>query len=167
MALQRPLICETAHSNMLPLLYAEGVGHFLKSASEYAKGRSVEKSRAKRNQIQVDIETAHPAVNRCYGYVDNISGTGISIVLREGELPARQRSVILNFKIWTGREILYRKIYARRVSPGQGKIALEFTRSDFNAMSIIRELMFYQRNNDKTSRAQAYRYSSTPDRLTA
>ena len=127
----------------------------------------MEKRTAKRNQIQVDIEIAHPGANRCYGYAENISRTGVSIVLREGELPPRQRSVILNFKIWTGEETLYRKIYARVVRPGQGKIALEFTRSDFTAESIIRELMFYQRKNDETSRVQRNSYRLTQDRLTA
>jgi hypothetical protein len=66
----------------------------------------VEKRTAKRNKIQVDIEIAHPGANRCYGYAENISCTGVSIVLCEGELPPRQRSVILNFKIWTGEETL-------------------------------------------------------------
>jgi len=127
----------------------------------------VENREAKRNQIQVDIEIAHPTANRCYGYAENISRTGISVVLCEGALPPQQRSVILNFKIWTGTETLYRKIYARVVRPGQGKIALEFTRSDFTAESIIRELMFFQHKNDKISRAQRNNYSVTLDRLTA
>jgi hypothetical protein len=127
----------------------------------------VENREVKRNQIQVDIEIAHPTANRCYGYAENISRTGISIVLCEGALPPQQRSVILNFKIWTGTETLYRKIYARVVRPGQSKIALEFTRSDFTAESIIRELMFFQRNNDKISRDQRNSYRSTQDRLTA
>ena len=127
----------------------------------------MEKRKAKRNQIQVDIEIAHPAANRCYGYAENISRTGISIVLREGQLPPQQRSVNLNFKLWTGSETLYRKIYARVVRRGQAKIALEFARSDFAAESIIRELMFYQRKNDETSRVQRNSYRLTQDRLTA
>lgn len=127
----------------------------------------MEKRKAKRNQIQVDIEIAHPAANRCYGYAENISRTGISIVLREGQLPAQQRSVNLNFKVWTGSETLYRKIYARVVRRGQAKIALEFARFDFTAESIIRELMFYQRKNDKISRVQRHSYRPTQDRLTA
>ena len=122
---------------------------------------------AKRNQIQVDIEIAHPAANRCYGYAENISRAGVSIVLREGELPPGQRSVILNFKIWTGGETLYRKIYARVVRPGQGKIALEFARQDFTTEWIIRDLMFYQRNNDKTSRVQRNGCGLMQDRMIA
>lgn len=127
----------------------------------------MEKRIAKRDQIQVDIEIAHPAASRCYGYAENISCTGVSIVLRKGELPPRQRSVILNFKIWTGTETLYRKIYARVVRSGPGKIALEFARHDFTADWIIRDLMFYQRNNDKTSRMQRNSYGLAQDRLIA
>ena len=127
----------------------------------------MEKWKAKRNQIQVGIEIAHSVANRCYGYAENISCTGVSIVLREGELPPQQRSVILNFKIWTGKETLYRKIYARVVRPGQGKIALEFARHDFTTDWIIRDLMFYQRNNDKTSRLQRNGCRIIQDRLTA
>jgi len=127
----------------------------------------MEKRLAKRNQIQVDIEIAHPTANRCYGYAENISRTGLSIVLRDGALPPQQRSVILSFKIWTGTETLYRKIYARVVRPGQGKIALQFARSDFTAESIIRELMFFQHKNDKISCAQGNSDSFTQDHLTA
>lgn len=127
----------------------------------------MENRRAKRNQVQVDIEIAHPAANRCYGYAENISRTGISIVLREGQLPPQQRSVNLNFKVWTGSETLYRKIHARVVRRGQAKIALQFARSDFTAESIIRELMFYQRKDDKTSRVQRNGYRPAQDRLTA
>lgn len=112
----------------------------------------MENIRAKRNQIEVDIEIAQPTANRCYGYAESISRTGVSIVLHEGALPPRQRSVILNFKIWTGRETLHRKIYARVVRKGQDKIALEFAKSDFTAESIIRELMFFQHNRDRAVR---------------
>ncbi|MEA2093677.1 MAG: PilZ domain-containing protein [Pseudomonadota bacterium] len=111
----------------------------------------MERRKARRNQIQVDIEIAHPAANRCYGYAENISRTGVSVILQQGEIPARQRSVILNFKIWTGTETLYRKIYARVVRQKQGKIALEFASYDFTAESIIQDLMSCQRNNDKIS----------------
>lgn len=122
---------------------------------------------AKRKRIQVGIEIADPGANRCYGYAENISSTGVSIVLKEGGLPPGQRSVILNFKIWTGSETLYRKIYARVVRSGQGKIALEFARHDFTTDWIIRDLMFYQRNNDKTSRLQRNGCRIIQDRLTA
>jgi len=127
----------------------------------------VENREAKRNQIEVDLETAHPTASRCYGYAENISRTGVTIALCEGALPPRQRSVILNFKIWTGRETLYRKIYARVVRPGQGKIALEFARYDFTAESIIRELMFFQRNQDRTARLKRNSDSLIQHKLTA
>jgi len=112
----------------------------------------VESRQAKRNKIQVGIEIAHPTANRCYGYAEHISPTGVCIVLQEGELPPRQRSVVLNFKIWTGSETLYRKIYARVVRSGQDRIALEFSRCDFTVDWIIRDLMFYQRNQARADR---------------
>jgi hypothetical protein len=113
----------------------------------------VEKRRAKRNQIQVDIEIAQPGAKRCCGYAENISRTGVSIVLSEGCLPSRQRSVILNFKIWTGTSTLYRKSYARVVRARQDRIALEFASRDFAAEAVIQELMGYQRRSAGTSRA--------------
>jgi hypothetical protein len=122
--------------------------------NECAKGSTVENRKANRNQIKVGIETAHPTASPCYGYAEHISPTGVSMVLQEGELPAEQRSVILNFKIWTGSETLYRKIYARVVRSGQGKIALEFAKPDFTVEWIIRDLMFFQRNQHKTDRPQ-------------
>ena len=106
----------------------EGI-HQVFRPTNMAKGSTVDNRNAKRKRIQVGIEIADPGANRCYGYAENISSTGVSIVLQEGGLPAGQRSVILNFKIWTGSETLYRKIYARVVRSGQGKIALEFARS--------------------------------------
>lgn len=105
----------------------------------------MERRKAQRNRIQVDIEIAHPGFGRCRGYAENISTTGISLTLWEGEVPRQQRSVILNFKIWTGNETLYRKIYARVIRFEQEKVALEFAEHDFVAEAIIQDLLFYQR----------------------
>jgi len=133
----------------------------------------VERRNAKRNQIQVDIEIAHPGARRCGGYAENISRTGVSIVLWDGELPTPQRSVILNFKVWTGSETLYRKIYARVVRSEQEKIALEFAEHDFIAEAIIQDLMFYQnrerRGSARTSVASDTKVavSTTPAEQTA
>jgi hypothetical protein len=66
--------------------------------------------------------------------------------LWKGELPAQQRSVILNFKVWTGWETLYRKIYARVVHADQQVVGLEFTEHDFVAEAIIQDLIFYQKH---------------------
>lgn len=115
------------------------------------KGSAVERRQAKRNRIQVDIEIAHPGASRCIGYADNISRTGVSVRLWRGELPAEQRSVILNFKVWTGSETLYRKIYARIVRSGAEDIALEFAEHDFIADAIIQDLMFYQNRERRES----------------
>ncbi len=122
--------------------------------NELAKGKIVERRNAKRNQIQVDIEIAHPGARRCGGYAENISRTGVSIILWDGEIPTRQRSVILNFKVWTGSETLYRKIYARIVRSEQEKIALEFAEHDFIAEAIIQDLMFYQKRERRSMGAR-------------
>lgn len=107
-------------------------------------GPKVERRKAQRNRIQVEIEIAHPGFSRCRGYAENISRTGISLTLWEGEVPRQQRSVILNFKIWTGNETLYRKIYARVVRFDQDRVALEFAEHDFVAEAIIHDLLYYQ-----------------------
>ncbi len=119
--------------------------------NELAKGTLVERRNAKRNQIQVDIEIAHPGARRCGGYAENISRTGVSIVLWDGEFPTRQRSVILNFKVWTGSETLYRKIYARVARSEKERVALEFAEHDFIAEAIIQDLMFYQNRERRGS----------------
>jgi c-di-GMP-binding flagellar brake protein YcgR len=121
----------------------------------------VERRKAKRNQIQVDIEIAHPGARRCGGYAENISRTGVSINLWDGELPTRQRSVILNFKVWTGSETLYRKIYARVVRLEQKKIALEFAEHDFIAEAIIQDLIFYQNRERRAGARTQVEYDKT------
>ena len=104
----------------------------------------MERRKAKRNQIQVDIEIADPGAGRCRGHARNISRSGVSIMLWEGEIPARQRSVILNFKVWTGRETRYLKIHAVVVRTERDRVALEFAGQDFAARAIIHELMACQ-----------------------
>ena len=121
----------------------------------------MERRKAKRNQIQVDIEIAHPGAPRCGGYADNISRTGVSIILWDGEIPTSQRSVILNFRIWTGSETLYRKIYARVVRLEQEKIALEFAEHDPVAEAIILDLMFYKNRERRTSARTLTEYYNT------
>lgn len=105
----------------------------------------MERRKAQRSCIQVDVEIAHPGFSRCRGYAENISRTGISLTLWEGAVPRQQRSVILNFKVWTGNETLYRKIYARVIRFEQDKVALEFAEHDFVAEAVIHDLLFYQR----------------------
>jgi len=109
------------------------------------KGSAVERRLAKRRHIEVDIEIAHPGTQRCYGVAGNISRSGVSVHLSKGELPQRQRSVILNFKIWTGKETLYRRIYARVVHANRQTVGLEFAEHDFVAEAVVQDLMFYQR----------------------
>jgi c-di-GMP-binding flagellar brake protein YcgR len=118
----------------------------------------VERRKAKRNRILVDIDIAQPGTSRCRGYADNISQTGISIVLWEGGLPAKQRSVILNFKVWTGSETLYRKIHARVVRVEEGRLALKFAEHDFVADAVIQDLLFYQSRERRREARKPARY---------
>ena len=108
-------------------------------------GGAVERRRSKRNPIQVDIEIAHPGAGRCSGYAENISRDGIAINLNTGSVPETQRSVVLNFRIWTGTESLYRKLYARVVRSSEEQIALEFAEADFVADAIVQDLIYYQK----------------------
>ncbi len=118
-------------------------------------GSAVERRQSKRKQIEVDIEIAQPGAQRCYGFAGNISRTGICVHLWKGKLPPQQRSVILNFKVWTGREMLYRKIYARVVHTDQQLVGLEFTEHDFVAEAIIQDLMFYQKHERRRQAQEA------------
>lgn len=112
----------------------------------------MERRNAKRNPIQVDIEIAHPGFPRCHGYAENISRSGVCVAIINGELPATQRSVVLNFRVWTGNETLYRKVYARVVRYEAGQIACEFAEHDFIAEAIVLDLMFYQARERRQSR---------------
>jgi len=110
-----------------------------------ANGIAMERRKSKRTLIQVDIEIAHPGFQRCYGVARNISQSGICVQLSNGELPVWQRSVILNFKIWTGVETLYRRLYARVVHRDEQTVGLEFAERDFSAQAVINDLLYYQR----------------------
>ncbi|VAW79703.1 hypothetical protein MNBD_GAMMA15-860 [hydrothermal vent metagenome] len=104
----------------------------------------MERRRAKRDQILVDIDIAHPGSGVCCGQVENISKSGVSISISAGELPAEQRSVILNLRVWTGNEMLYRKIYCRIVRREEERMAMEFAENDIVTEAIVHDLMFYQ-----------------------
>ncbi len=106
----------------------------------------MERRQLTRRQIEVDVEIAQPGNERCYGFAADISRRGVSVQLWKGTLPAQQRSVILNFRIWTGRETLYRRMYARVIHSDGQSIGLEFTEHDFVAEAIINDLMHYQKH---------------------
>ncbi len=107
-------------------------------------GGAVERRKSKRSRIQVDIEIAHPGAGHCCGYAENISRDGVSIKLWKGVLPSTQRSVILNFRVWTGSETIYRKLYARIVRSSDEHVAMEFAETDFVAEAIVQDLIYYQ-----------------------
>jgi hypothetical protein len=115
----------------------------------------MERRKSQRQYIEVDIEIAHPGFQRCYGVAENISRSGVRVRLSKGQLPDWQRSVILNFKIWTGIENLYRRLYARVVRRDSRIIALEFAEQDFVAQAVIQDLLFYQRRQLNKRRCQA------------
>ena len=104
----------------------------------------MERRQSKRSQIQVDIEIAHPGAGHCCGYAENISRDGVSIKLWKGVIPSQQRSVILNFRVWTGNETIYRKLYARIVRSAADQVAMEFAETDFVAEAIVQDLIYYQ-----------------------
>ncbi|TCK18317.1 PilZ domain-containing protein [Thiogranum longum] len=109
----------------------------------------MERRKAKRDQILVDIDIAHPGAGYCHGHVENISKGGVSVHVDEGELPAAQRSVILNMRVWTGNEILYRKMYCRVVRHNSSRLAMEFAENDIVTEAIIQDLMFYQKRGQR------------------
>ena len=104
----------------------------------------MERRKSKRSQIEVDIEIAHPGAGHCCGFAENISRDGVSIKLWKGVIPAHQRSVILNFRVWTGNETIYRKLYARIVRSSAEHVAMEFADTDFVAEAIVQDLIYYQ-----------------------
>jgi hypothetical protein len=124
---------------MSPLCFA--LGEVLCS---WQRARIVERRKAKRRSIQVEIDIAHPGLGRCRGYAENISRKGVSVAIVEGKLPSTQRSVVLNFRVWTGKETLYRKVYARIARRQHRVVAFEFAEHDFITEAIVQDLMFYQ-----------------------
>jgi len=127
----------------------EGARSLASNIATTVRGVAVEKRRAKRDQILVDIDIAHPGTGICHGYVENISKTGVAIIISGGEPPTEQRSVVLNLRVWTGNEMLYRKIYCRIVRREEGRLAMEFAENDIVTEAIVQDLMFYQRRARK------------------
>ncbi|VAW72831.1 hypothetical protein MNBD_GAMMA14-2151 [hydrothermal vent metagenome] len=109
----------------------------------------MERRSAKRDQILVDIDIAHPGAGYCHGHVENISKSGVSVIIREGKLSDGQRSVILNLRVWTGNEMLYRKVYCRIIRHEENRIAMAFAENDIVTEAIVDDLMFYQKRGRK------------------
>lgn len=102
------------------------------------------KRKSTRHNLLVEIEIANSGHRRCRGYVNNISRDGLSITLRDGQLPADQKSVLLNFKIWTGSETLFRKMLAKIVRIEGQQAGLVFTEHDMVAAAIVQDLLHYK-----------------------
>lgn len=105
----------------------------------------MERRRARRENIIVDIEVARPGLGRCFGYAQNISRQGVSIVLQQGSLPTNQQSVMLSFRIWTGSGDFFCKVYARVMRLNGREVALEFSKKDAITEATIQDLIYYQR----------------------
>ncbi len=106
----------------------------------------MERRQVTRKQIEVDVEIAQPGAERCYGFAADISRRGVSVHLWKGAVCAEQRAVTLNFRIWTGRETLYRKMYARVIHADGQDLGLAFIEHDFIAEAIIKDLLYYQKH---------------------
>ena len=131
----------------------------------------MERRKSKRSRIQVDIEIAHPGAGHCCGYAENISLDGVSIRLSKGAIPSAQRAVILNFRVWTGSETIYRKLYARIVRGSDERVAMKFAETDFVAEAIVQDLIFYQnherRRESRSSLVKVNNFDSVAEVIAA
>ncbi len=66
------------------------------------------------------------------------------MVLWQGELPDAQRPVMLNLKIWTGSETLFRKLQARVTRVEGDRVILAFLENDLITHAIVQDLLYYQ-----------------------
>jgi hypothetical protein len=119
-----------------------------------------------RHSLLVDIEIAHPGVSRCRGFVKNISRDGLSVILQEGQIPDSQKSVLLNFKIWTGSETLFRKLHAKIVRVEGQEAGLVFAENDLVANAIIQDLLHYKSHERrKQARLTVFKAQTTDSEI--
>lgn len=102
------------------------------------------KRKTARHYLLVDIEIAQSGKQRRRGYVNNISREGLSVTLQEGQIPTGQKSVLLNFKIWTGSETLFRKMHAKIVRIEEQEVGMRFAEHDLIATAIVQDLLHYK-----------------------
>ena len=128
------------------------------------------KRKSTRHHLLVDIEIAQPGQRRCRGHVNNINREGLSVTLREGQLPKDQKSVLLNFKIWTGSETLFRKLHAKIIRVNEHEIGMAFAEHDLVAAAIIQDLLHYKtherRKRSRVGASHVSRTESESDTLT-
>lgn len=77
------------------------------------------------------------------GVADNLSREGVSLRLEEGHVPVPEKVVILNFKIWTGRERLTRSLNARVIRVEGDEVGLAFLDQDPMTAAAVQDLLFY------------------------
>lgn len=78
-----------------------------------------------------------------HGVADNLSREGVSLRLEEGHVPAPEKVVILNFKIWTGHERLTRSLNARVIRVEGNEVGLAFLDHDPMTAAAVQDLLFY------------------------
>lgn len=120
--------------------------------------------RFSRHPIQVELEIATPGNERCCGHAENVSRTGICVVLGQGEFADIQRSVMLNLKIWTGSETLFRKLHARVQRVDGKRVALTFAENDLVTHAIVQDLLYYQCMERRRSARLRQTNAETPAR---
>ncbi len=136
------------------------------SGLSYFPGDKMNKRKTARQSLLVDIEIANSGHNRCRGYVNNISRDGLSITLRDGHFPIEQKSVLLNFNIWTGSETLFRKMLAKIVRIDGQEAGLVFAGDDRVTAAIVQDLLHYKMyERRKQSRLAASKYRMADAKL--
>ena len=108
----------------------------------------------------VDLEIAVGNLAVCHGTTDDISRDGLLVRLDEGcSAPPNETRVILNFKIWTGRERLCRAVNATVVRISEDGVGLKFDEKDPMTQAAVQDLLFYlqfdQRHGSTASESSA------------
>jgi hypothetical protein len=97
-----------------------------------------------RRRVSVELEIARPGGSRCRGYAENVSREGMCVTVREGDIPDVRRPVMVNLKIWTGTETLFRKLQARIVRVEDDRLALAFLENNLVTHAIVQDLLYYE-----------------------
>ncbi len=103
----------------------------------------MERRKHPRIRILVDLELAVGNKGVSHGVAENISREGVSLYMESGTAPGLDQMVILNFKIWTGRERLCRAVQGRVVRQEGTEVSLKFVDDDPLTQATIHDLLFY------------------------
>lgn len=103
----------------------------------------MERRKHPRIRILVDLEMAVGGQGISHGVAENISREGLSLRIESGTAPALDQMVIMNFKIWTGRERLCRAVQGQVVRLEGDEVGLNFVDDDPLTQATIHDLLFY------------------------